>query len=56
MAVVNVIILIILLLLVAYCAKLKLQGRTKIDPSLSLKDVCLQVSNNDVMHYIRDVA
>lgn len=56
MVVVNIIILIILLLLVAYCGKLKLQEKPKNDPVLSLKEVILQVSNNDVMHYIRDVA
>lgn len=56
MVVVNIIILIILILLVAYCGKLKLQEKQKNAPPLLLKEVVLQVSNNDVMHYIRDVA
>ena len=56
MVVINVIFLLILLFLVGYCGKLKLQERAKSDPSLSLKEVCLQVTNSDVMHYIRDVA
>ena len=56
MVVVNIIILVILLLLAVYCGKLKLQEKAKNDPSLSLKDVNLRVSNHDVMHYIRDVA
>ena len=56
MVVVNVIILLIILLLAGYCGKLKLQERAKNDPSMLLKEVRLQVSNNDVMHCIRDVA
>ena len=56
MVVVNVIFLLILLFLAGYCGKLKLQERAKSDPSLSLKEVNLQVTNSDVMHYIRDVA
>ena len=56
MVVVNVIFLLILLFLAGYCGKLKLQERAKSDPSLSLREVCLQVTNSDVMHYIRDVA
>ena len=56
MVVVNILLLVILLFLAAYCGKLKLQERPKSDSSLSLKKVVLQVSNNDVMHYIRDVA
>ena len=56
MVVVNIIILVLLLLLAGYCGKLKLQERPKSDPSLSLNRVVLQVSNSDVMHYIRDVA
>ena len=56
MVVLNVIFLLILLFLAGYCVKLKLQERAKSDPSLSLKDISLQVTNSDVMHYIRDVA
>lgn len=56
MVVVNIIILIILILLVAYCGKLKLQEKHQNAPPFLLKEVVLQVSNNDVMHYIRDVA
>ena len=56
MVVVKILLLVILLILAAYCGKLKLQERPKSDSSLSLKKVVLQVSNNDVMHYIRDVA
>ena len=56
MVVLNVIFLVILLLLAVYCVKLKFLERPKKVSSLSLKEVCLQVSNHDVMHYIRDVA
>lgn len=56
MVVINIIFLVILLLLAVYCLKLKFLERPKNVSSLSLKEVCLQVSNHDVMHYIRDVA
>lgn len=56
MVVVNIIILIILLFLAAYCAKLKLQEKAPKEHALSLKEVSLQVGNHDVMDIIRDVA
>ena len=43
MVVVNIIILIILLFLAAYCAKLKLQEKSPKEHALSLKEVSLQV-------------
>lgn len=56
MNVFSILLLITTLLLTAYCFKLKLRQKSPDEPSLEWEALPLQVSNNDVMQHIREIA
>ena len=54
MTLTNLILASVIILLLIYCGRLKLRQQSKTDKMLQWKGPKVQVSNNDVMQYIRD--
>lgn len=55
MSFVNILLIIIIILLIVYCGQLKLSRQSTKDQISPYKEIKAEVSNNDVMQYIRDV-
>jgi len=55
MSLVNILLIIIIILLIAYCGRLKLSQRSSNDQLSPYEEIRAEVSNNDVMQYIRDI-
>ena len=56
MSITNIFLFIIILFLAGYCLRLKLRQRPETDHSLTFEGLDLQVSNNDVMQFVRDMS
>ena len=56
MSITNILLFIIILFLAGYCLRLKLRQRPETDRPLTFEGLDLQVSNNDVMQFVRDTA
>ena len=56
MSITNILLFIIILFLAGYCLRLKLRQRPETDHSLTFEGLDLQVSNNDVMQFVRDMS
>lgn len=52
---VNILLIIIIILLIVYCGRLKLSQHSSNDELSPYQEIKAEVSNNDVMQYIRDV-
>ena len=56
MSITNILLFIIILFLAGYCLRLKLRQRPETDHSLTFEGLDLQISNNDVMQFVRDMS
>ena len=56
MSITNILLFIIILFLAGYCLRLKLRQRPETDHSLTFEGLDLQISNSDVMQFVRDMS
>ena len=56
MSITNIVLISIIALLLIYCGKLKLRQKSDHEKALFLESQQLQVSNNDIMEYMRDIS
>ena len=56
MSITNILLFIIILFLAGYCLRLKLRQRPEDDHPLTFEGLDLQISNNDVMQFVRDMS
>jgi hypothetical protein len=56
MDILNLLLIIIIVILLIYCTRLKLRQPLQDHPILPNSDLSVKVSNNDIMHCIRNTA